>query len=321
MLLKCVLGLILLVLVFGAILAAMIAFGTARPPRPMDAISAPFKAVDFSDLPAVQSLPARDGARLAYRVYPAAPDRVAVLVHGSSATGASMHVLAKAIAAAGFTVYALDMRGHGQSGNRGDIAYLGQLDDDIADTMAALRARHPNARFSLVGFSAGGGFALRIAGGPSAPLFDRILLLSPFLRYDAPVNRPNGGWAAPFIPRFLAIALLHRLGIPWFDGLPVIAYAIQPGSESVLTPTYSYRLLQNFQPHADYQADFRHPDRPPILLVGQNDDLFKADAYAPLVHAIRPDVTVTVVPGVTHIGMILEPAATRAVVAALTADR
>ena len=34
---------------------------------------------------------------------------------------------------AGCETYAVDIRGHGGSGTRGDITYIGQLEDDLAD--------------------------------------------------------------------------------------------------------------------------------------------------------------------------------------------
>ena len=37
------------------------------------------------------------------------------------------------MSAEGIPVYAPDIRGHGQTGVRGDIDYAGQLDDDMAD--------------------------------------------------------------------------------------------------------------------------------------------------------------------------------------------
>ena len=59
-----------------------------------------------------------------------------------------MNAVAKALAEAGVTAVALDIRGHGASGTRGDIAYPGQLDDDLADLIAELRKaiRPPGSR-------------------------------------------------------------------------------------------------------------------------------------------------------------------------------
>ncbi len=88
-------------LVSISVLAGMIVFGTKAAPPPLTSISAPFLHVDFSDLPPIRTTPARDGAPLAYRVWPASggePERVVVAIHGSSAHSTSLHPLAKALA-------------------------------------------------------------------------------------------------------------------------------------------------------------------------------------------------------------------------------
>jgi non-heme chloroperoxidase len=123
------------VAVLACAVALAIAFGGPSQPAPMNSISNPFKNVDYSDLPAAKHFAARDGTNLAYRAYSAAGSAKGsvVLVHGSAAGGDSMHVLAKAFAAAGYTAYALDIRGHGESGNKGHIGYVGQLEDDLED--------------------------------------------------------------------------------------------------------------------------------------------------------------------------------------------
>ena len=122
------------ILVTVAVLAAIaaiallaIALGGPGEPGPMPSVNNPFQGVDFSDLPKVSYFEARDGAKLAFRAYAAAGGGVkgsVVLVHGSSASGSSMHVMAKGFAAAGYNTYALEIRGHGQSGVKGHIAYV-----------------------------------------------------------------------------------------------------------------------------------------------------------------------------------------------------
>lgn len=312
-------AMIVLLVVFVVViagLAGMIAFGTSAPPPPLAAVNEPFKHVDFSDLPGVQTYQARDGAMLAYRSYDAGGDRMAVLIHGSSGSGSGMHIVAKALRDAGITAYALDLRGHGKSGPHGDIAYVGQLEDDVADFMGGLRADHPNATVTLIGFSSGGGFALRVAGGQYGALFDRYILVSPMLRYDAPTVRPSSGWAAPFIPRIIALSILDRLALHGFEGLPVLAFAVPPDLRTVLTPTYSYRLWRNFAPHDDYLGDIARCPKPMQVLVGGADELFHADRFAPLFQSVRADVPVTVVPGPGHIAMTTTPAGVAAITAA-----
>src|SRR5215470_3550332 len=127
---------------FVAISALAIIFGGPRTPPPMGSISDPFESVNFSDLPPLSSFTARDGTKLAYRFYPSAATTAGegsvVLIHGSSATSSSMHPMAKALSAAGYRVYALDIRGHGASGRKGQIAYIGQLEDDLVDFLHAV---------------------------------------------------------------------------------------------------------------------------------------------------------------------------------------
>src|SRR5471032_373807 len=56
---------------------------------------------NFAELPPVSKVLACDGAPLTYRLYPGRPDRVVVLMHGSSGASVSMHKSAQALQAAG----------------------------------------------------------------------------------------------------------------------------------------------------------------------------------------------------------------------------
>jgi alpha-beta hydrolase superfamily lysophospholipase len=309
------------VLVGAAILAGMIVFGTSDPPPVLASISEPFADVDWSGLPAPQTTPSRGGSPVTYRVWPAAqpgePERVVIAIHGSSAHSASMHPLGKALSAQGITVYAPDIRGHGDTGRRGDIDYLGQLDDDAADFAAMVRAKHPKAQLVLMGFSSGGGYALHLAGSPLGKMFARAVLISPMLGPRAPTARSlANAWAQPFLPRIIALVILSRLGIHAFDHLPTLAFAIAPGNPGGLTGIYSFLLMQSFGT-SDYAADFRNASAPVTVLVGANDELFLADQFAPTIHAVRPEVPVVVVPELGHIRMTIDPRPVPAIVAAV----
>lgn len=301
------------------VLAGLIAFGAADPPPPLAAVTRAFRAADYSGLPPLERYAARDGAPLAFRAYRAgAGDRVAVLIHGSSGDSHAMHTVGRALSASGITAYALDMRGHGASGRRGDIDYTGQLDDDLADFAAVLRGTHPGARLTLIGHSSGGGFALRTAGGGNRELFDAYLLLAPLLHQSAPTARPDaGGWVKVFVPRIIGLNILDRLGLPWFQHLPVLAFALPPEAAAKTTATYSYRLQLSFRPHEDYLADVRGISRPTRLLVGAEDELFVAERYAPLLEPLQSQLRVKVLPGITHVGIVMEAAALQAIVAEL----
>ncbi len=137
---------IALCLLAVVVLGGMIAFGTAAAPPPLSSVYDAVKAMDFSGAPPAHSFRARDGADLAYRTYSGTTDRAIVLIHGSTGSSLSVHPLAKALNAKGFTVYAPDVRGHGASGRRGDIDYIGQLDDDIADLGCSHQGAAPRCK-------------------------------------------------------------------------------------------------------------------------------------------------------------------------------
>ena len=300
-------------------LAAAIAFGGPGRLPPLSP-SNPFEAVDFSGLPAPDRFAARDGAQLVYRTYGkgnAGGTSSVVLIHGSSSRSDRMHPLAMGLVAAGHVVYAPDIRGHGDSGVKGQIAYIGQLEDDLEDFMTAVR---PSGSKTLVGFSAGGGFALRFAGDRRRGLFDNYLLLAPLLGPRASTYRPaGGGWASVGVPRIVALSVLDSVGISTFNELPVVIFALRPEFQDVLTPYYALALARNFGPHLSYRGDIAAVSQPMEVLVADGDEQFYPNRFSSEFSAARRKVPVSIVPGVgSHIGLTLAPVAIQATVAAVS---
>jgi len=200
------------------------------------------------------------------------------------------------------------------SGTRGDIGYVGQLEDDLSDFVALLRKSAPSAPLTLVGHSSGGGFALRIAGSPIQHLFERSVLLAPYLGYDAPSTRPaSGGWANADIPRIVGLMALRGIGVTCCEALPVLAFAVPPNSEKNLVGTYTDRLMRNFAVSGDYRRDLARAAGPITIISGADDELMFADKYAPSVHATAPAVDVKLIDGVNHMGIVSVPRAVSAI--------
>ncbi|TAJ38179.1 MAG: alpha/beta hydrolase [Reyranella sp.] len=313
-------GLGILIVVVAGALAAAIAFDSPSAP-PVLAAGNTIPGIaqwNFAELPKAQSVKARDGAPLNYRLYPGRADRAIVLVHGSTGSGTEMLKLAQALQAAGATVYAISLRGHGGSGTRnGDVSYRGQLDDDLADLVKGVGIDKQGIHRTLAGFSSGGGFVLRVAGGPQAGLFDDYLAISPYIGPDSPTSKPDsGGWAGVALPRIVALSLLDGIGLPWFQGLPAIHFATQAKADDRRTPVYSFRLMASLQLGMDWRAVLARIKAPTQIVVGADDELFHADQFQPMMQAINPRIGVTVVPGHGHLGMIADPAAVSAVAAA-----
>jgi alpha-beta hydrolase superfamily lysophospholipase len=301
--------------VVAVLFTALIAAPLTQP-APLASVSETARAVDRSTMPRFELFQARDGTELAYRHYPArgvGVGRVAIVVHGSSGASPSIHALADALGARGVETYAVDIRGHGVSGTRGDIGYVGQLEDDLADFVAVVRKTNPTAPLTLLGHSAGGGFALRVAASPIQSLFARTVLIAPYLGYDAPTNFPHsGGWASADIPRILALQLLRKVGVDCCEALPTLAFAVAPGSEKVLVPAYSERLRRNFGTRG-YRADLAAATKPLTIFCGADDELMIAAKYAEAVSGITLAVDVKLIDGVNHMGIVSVPKAVSAI--------
>ena len=326
-------GILVSMLFWGTGVAGLIIFGTAKPPPAATAITGPFSAMDVRGLPELRRYQARDGAQLSFREYPAAGQQVAVLIHGSAGSSRDMHLLALALQGAGVTVLVPDIRGHGANWPHGDIAYVGQLDDDLADFIAKEKPRFPHSEWIAVGFSSGAGFILRIAAEtPLGQAFDRYILISPYLRYNAPSVRqteegtkPDASsstqaavqsWAAVSTGRIIGLSILNFFGVHYWDGLPVITFPVPAGQESV-TRTYSWRLLQNFGADYDYLADIRRVNRPMQVFVGGSDEILNAEKLRIEFQSQRRDIPVFILPGLGHSDMVTNPVAIRAIVASI----
>ena len=279
---KLLVGMFGLLVVIAMIPVAVIAFNAPISPPAMASMGAALRRIN-PDLPTPRQFQARDGASLQYYAYPAGPDQVAVLVHGSAGPGTTMHALAQALRAAG-------------------------------------PAKSSETR-TLVGFSAGAGFTIRFAGGPHGPLFDRYVFLSPILP-GSPAWRPNaGGWTSIALPPILTISWLDGLGIHWFDGFSVINYAVPPELARSMTASYSYRLSMNFGAARQYETYLKNIHRPAAVLVGDEDEQVVADQFAPLLQRLDVNIPVTRLPDMKHADMISAPAALQAVVRAVSRQK
>ena len=294
--------------------AALIWGGPGRP-APIASINDPFKSVDFSNMPALKNYQGADGAKLFYREYAPQSDNIkgsAVLIHGSSASSESLHPMATALAVAGVHVYALDVRGHGASVPKGQIAFIGQLESDLQSFVQAVQPPSPS---TLIGFSSGGGFVLRVAASDMQTSFDSYLLLAPYLGHTAPNYRPDsGGWVSVGVPRIVALNALNAAGIRCWNDLPVLRFALTGEAKTFLTSEYDFNLAMNFAANADYQADLLNAKGKVAILAGDADELLKSQELQGMVQSAGKNWPVKLQPGIGHIPLTLDPEALKAIV-------
>ncbi len=305
-----VLSLLIPLLVYLAISAGLIAFGKPKKTGQAEAgpgIDFSRLAGDYSGLPELEPYAARDGSKLRVRHYAAESSLTMILIHGSGWHSSYLLPLAGFIAESGLArVYTPDLRGHGQNpARRGDVDHVGQLEDDLADLVGFIKEKHPETKVIIAGHSSGGGLALRFAGGKYGGLSCGCLLLSPFLKYNAPTMRPNsGGWAIPYVGRIIGLVLLNNLGLTWFNHLPVIEFNLpsqwRDGSETLV---YSYQLNAAMAP-VNYKRDLAAIKAPLLVMVGEADESFIATEFPPLIKGYAPNAQVEIIPAAGHIEVV-----------------
>lgn len=118
------------------------------------------------------------------------------------------------------------------------------------------------------------------------------------------------------MPRVIALSLLDSIGLAWFQDLPAIHFATDAKASDRRTPVYSFRLAASLQLGRDWRGVLSRVSAPTEILVGTNDELFNADQFKPMLQSVNPRIGVTIVPDETHLGMVADPAATTAIVAA-----
>ena len=296
-----------------SIAALLIIFGKGKKPAPEEGGMA-FNELffDYTNLPQLHTFCARDGKTLAYRHYAAdaaQSEKIIILVHGSGWHSQYFLPLAEYISSQGLAhVYTPDLRGHGpMADRRGDVNYINQLEDDLADFIAVIRSDNPSAMLIVGGHSSGGGLAIRFAGGRYGKQADAYLLFSPFLKYNAPTIRPNsGGWAHPYTGRIAGLSMLNMLGIHCFDSLPAIEFIMpEEARDGTETLSYSHRLNTAYAPR-NYKKDLSAITQPLLVVAGTRDDAFIANQFEPVISQYTA-AQVTLLPDVTHMGVVVRP--------------
>jgi non-heme chloroperoxidase len=303
------------VIIFAAVYFAIATFlvisgGQRKSTAGEDRLAFGELRIDYKGLPQLKTYNARDGKQLSYRFYPAQSNRVIILLHGSGWHSQYFLPLAKFMSSAGLAqVYTPDLRGHGHTPERrGDIDYIDQLEDDLSDFVTMVRRDNPDSALIMSGHSSGGGLTIRFAGSKYGREVDAYMLLSPWLKYNAPTIRPNGGgWALPHTRRIIGLTMFNNVGIRWFNHLTVIDFDMPENArDGTETLSYSYRLNTGYAPR-DYKKDLSAITQPLFVVVGMSDEVFFADQFEPVISQYAK-VKVKIVTGLTHMGVVVNPA-------------
>jgi lysophospholipase len=251
-----------------------------------------------------------DGARLAWRAWESeAPQATLMLVHGLGDHAGRYAGFGRAMAEAGISTFAVDLRGHGRSeGRRGHVpsfdTHLEEIDRFRREVAApaAVRARAgAGAPLFLLGQSMGGLLALRYLQeyGAAAALHGAVIC-SPWLATAAKVPR----WKTALLPIVarLAPALHFRHGLRAEDlsrdDAVVAAYRDDLLTQPYITPR-TFREASTAMRVVEERADRLRG--PLLFMLGSADRIVvteRAVAFARSLDGV--DVTVRVVEGAYH---------------------
>jgi alpha-beta hydrolase superfamily lysophospholipase len=260
------------------------------------------------------SLSAQDGLMLHVCEWQPADDRqagVVVFLHGLCGSGLWYGELARTITHIGWTFWAPDLRGHGQSG--GPRAGLRKDDDllqDAATVLDAVRQRYPHQRIVLMGHSMGGLVAGRFAVPPpgTAPTWwrdiDGAILLAPALQPTLSLTQK--ALLTTMGRLLLDVSLPVGIDFSWTcdDAELVARLAKDPAMHGRITPRLGLFLYREGEALQQQAAGLAVPT---LLVYSMADRLVAADGCERLARQAPPALlTVKVFDKLAH-SIVLEP--------------
>ncbi len=246
------------------------------------------------------------GVTIHFYVWEASSPRAVVqLLHGVGEYASRYDRFARSLAAAGYTVYADDHRGHGATGLEqwgGDHTKLGSLGPGgvraaiaaIQQLTGIIRDENPDLPLVLFGHSLGSLFAQKIIG-TDADDYDAVVLSGTAYRTPLRMNsgdlskrhRQPGGSGYEWLSRDPEVATAFAADPLTFDAKVAKLFGFREALRLLGTPKKLAR------------------DLPMLIMIGEEDTLGGPKSVQVLADAYRhrgplTDVTVTIYPGGRH---------------------
>ncbi|SFF14591.1 alpha/beta hydrolase [Thermoflexibacter ruber] len=259
----------------------------------------------------------RDKRKIFAYQFPKKTKNTIILVHGVASTAYLYNKTAGLLQeATQAEVFAIDLRGHGKSeGKAGDVDYINQYADDLADIINIVRKQKPKGKIIIAGHSMGGGITLNYAMMNNKVKVDGYILFAPLLGHNSPaIPTPTGKvyQEEPFmklhIMRIIGLKMLNDISNHSQDSLPVMFLNLP---ESDPLRSYSYRANQSMAPD-DYKRGLQSVNVPALVLVGNKDEAFYAPAIEKAVLE-NSKADVIVIEGASHNGIRHHPKSYQAI--------
>lgn len=256
-----------------------------------------------------------DGFGIFYRRWRAAgkPERALVCLHGLPGESSQFDLLGKALAGEGDEVYAVDIRGLGNSVEpglvRGDVSDSKRQRADVGEIVAAVRDNHPGTKVFLLGHSIGCDFVVWHAA--TARDLGGLVLLAPGVRLTS--KQPS----MDLLPLLLSMMLSPRSP---YDLARTFSPGVRDSEElrvllqnPLVTTKYSARFLGGLRPViTGVLGKAKTVDRPSLVVQGDADVWVKPEGAKELTDALASkDKSLRSIPGAGHFlfGSLLPPLA------------
>ncbi|TFG98174.1 alpha/beta fold hydrolase [Candidatus Thorarchaeota archaeon] len=217
-----------------------------------------------------------DGFNLFYRCWGASGEikRVVVCIHGGGDHSGYFRVIGPQLSSDGNQVYAIDLRGFGNSQEdglpRGDTRNFKRHLQDLDDTLGQIRRSHPGKKIYLLGHSMGGCYVLWYAANYRDSL-DGLMLAAPAIIVRMLSTRKALivlSLANLFAPR----KMYDPFGSSYVEGRDpeVITTMLQdPLGTSKLSFSYLAKIRKTLMDRALKNAS--HIEKPTLVLQGEAD--------------------------------------------------
>jgi predicted alpha/beta-fold hydrolase len=124
--------------------------------------------------------------------------RMVVMIHGWEGSAESTYMLsvAPALLEQGYAVFRLNLRDHGASHHLNEDLFHSCRLKEVVDAFCWIQGQYPQLNLSIVGFSLGGNFSLRVAdAAPAAGIvIDRVIAVCPVLNPAQTMMALDRGW-------------------------------------------------------------------------------------------------------------------------------
>jgi uncharacterized protein len=231
---------------------------------------------------------------------------IVVVLHGLGGSSDSPYVrgLLKQVQAMGWRGLILNFRGCSGEPNRLMRAYHSGDTGDVAEVVAAIRAREPDTPLVGVGYSLGGNVLLKWLGetGDQNPLAGVVAVSVPF-DLDTCADCLNKGFSQVYEWRFVRGLKEHYALKAPLSELPVIR-SIREWDEEVTAPLHGFDGATDYYSRSS-SGQFLAGIQVPTLVLHATDDPFMDETVIPKEEALSEQVTLELSATGGHVGFVM----------------